>query len=73
MKLIEHKKNSHSLALTLSESACLLQLSNQILREFRKSDFLNSTVSVHVDSCTCSHLLDLADHLSSLIDYQLHE
>ena len=73
MKLIQFKKSNYSLSLTLAESADLLQLSNQILKEFRKSNFLNPRVSIFVDSCTCSHLLDLVHNLTTLIDYQLEE
>ena len=73
MNLIKSQNTPYTLELSLTESAVLLQLANQILRESKKSNILNPTVSICVDSCTCSHLSDLVRNLSTLIDFQLEE
>lgn len=61
------------LELNLAESACLLQLTNQILREARQSKYLDTPVNIFVDSPTQIHLLNLAGLLGQLIDFQLDD
>lgn len=73
MNIVITKNVPAALELNLSESASLLQLSNQILRESENSNFLNPTVSISLDSCTISHLKDLKNILSVLIDIQIND
>lgn len=73
MNLVLSNNVPASLELNLSESASLLQLSNQILKEVETSDILNSKVSISLDSCSVMHLKDLKKVLSILVDIQLND
>lgn len=73
MNIVITKNVSSALELSLSESASLLQLTNQILKEVETSDILNPTVSVSLDSCAIHHLKDFKNILSNLIDIQIDD
>ena len=64
---------SPMLELNLAESACLLQLINQILIEAKQSKYLDTPVNIFVDSPTQIHLLNLAGLLGQLIDFQIED
>ena len=73
MNIVITKDVSSALELKLSESASLLQLTNQILEKVDTSDVLNPTVSISLDSCAIHHLKDLKNILSNLIDIQIDD
>jgi hypothetical protein len=73
MNIVITKNVPSALELNLSESASLLQLTNQILKEVETSDILNPKVSISLDSCSIMHLKDLKNILSNLIDIQIDD
>lgn len=73
MNLVITKNVPASLQLNLSESATLLQLTNQVLKEVETSDILNPKVSICLDSCSIMHLKDLKKILSILVDIQIND